>query len=220
MRGDGRDPRSKIFIDPSKQIRIASRLSALPILTLIGATVAVAMLGSRVLNEARSLDAEQLASLACAPILLPGRSFGILYVDTRQPEARFSDMHVRLLSVVAAIAAAALARAQHLEQVDRERRRLHTAELRHDLVGGSKAMRDVHEFVARAAPTVARATATASGSGAAAAWGRGSMGRCLIFFRRQRSRQRFTMVRTSQASPPASSPGRRPGLRAARRKVS
>lgn len=72
MRGAGRDPRSKIFIDPTKQVRTAARLSALPILTLVGATVAVALLGSRVLNEARSLEAEitSLFPLFLALVLL------------------------------------------------------------------------------------------------------------------------------------------------------
>ena len=72
MKGAARDQRSKLFIDPSKQLRIVSGLSTLPLVTLVGATVAVAMLGSRVLNEARSTDAEitSLFPLFLALVLL------------------------------------------------------------------------------------------------------------------------------------------------------
>ena len=72
MTGAPRDPRHKLLVDHGKQYRIMSGLSTLPLLTLIGATVAVALLGSRVLNEARSTDAEitSLLPLFLALILL------------------------------------------------------------------------------------------------------------------------------------------------------
>ena len=72
MTGAIRDPRRKLILDQGKQFRIMSGLATLPLLTLLGATVAVALLGSRVLNEARSTDAEitSLFPLFLALILL------------------------------------------------------------------------------------------------------------------------------------------------------
>jgi methyl-accepting chemotaxis protein len=99
MRGAGRDPRSKIFIDPTNQVRIASGLSALPVLTLIGATVAVALLGSRVLNEARSLDAEitSLFPLFLALVLLILSAGGLVALQAVRYSHRIAGPSYRLL---------------------------------------------------------------------------------------------------------------------------
>ena len=110
------------------------------------------------LRQARALELEgdlgrSLAAVACAPLLAGDRALGVLYADTSDPRARFSQVHGELLSAVAALAAAALENARHLEWVEGERLRLHASELQHDLVGESPAMRRVLDFLARAAPT-------------------------------------------------------------------
>ncbi len=99
MKGAVRDSRSKLFIDPTRQLRISTGLSALPILTLIGATVAVAMLGSRVLNEARSTDAEitSLFPLFLALVLLILSAGGMVALQALRYSHRIAGPSYRLL---------------------------------------------------------------------------------------------------------------------------
>ena len=104
-------------------------------------------------DRAESLHAAHIRSLVCAPLLLPDRPLGVLYVDTRNPSVRFSEDHLRLISTAAAIAAGALENARHVEWLEGENRRLRSAELDHDMVGKSPAMQAAFRFISRVAPT-------------------------------------------------------------------
>jgi Nif-specific regulatory protein len=110
------------------------------------------------LRQVRALELEgegarTLAAVACAPLLTGDRSLGVLYADTSDPRAQLSEVHGELLAAVAALAAAALENARHVEWLEGETERLYAAELEHDLVGESAAIRRVLDFLARAAPT-------------------------------------------------------------------
>ena len=118
----------------------------------------LAVLCNDVLNEqafdrAESLHSARIQSLICAPLLVPNQSLGVLYADTSNPAARFNQAHLKLMTAVAAIAAAAFDNAVHLEWLQGENQRLRAAEIEHNMVGDSRPMRVVYRFISRVAPT-------------------------------------------------------------------
>jgi transcriptional regulator with GAF, ATPase, and Fis domain len=127
--------------------------------TLIERVVAErsAVLGNDVLQPGawegvESVAAARLQSLAAVPLTGPDGTLGALYVDTRQPGARFDEGHLELLTAAAGIAAAALANVRHIEWLEGENRRIEAA-LESDMVGESPRMREVHRLLARVAAT-------------------------------------------------------------------
>src|SRR5262245_13630730 len=83
----------------------------------------IALLGNNVLESANfgpaeSLIASQVQSLLAAPLLVCERQLGVIYLETSEPQVRFDESHLQLLTALAGIAAVALEKAQYLEWVE------------------------------------------------------------------------------------------------------
>jgi Nif-specific regulatory protein len=93
------------------------------------------------------------SSLLCVPLTITGRSSGVLYLDTNEPDVHFDSDHLQLVSAVAAIAAVAIENARHIEWLESENTRLIAdAGIEHSMIGESVRMRQVYQFVAKVAP--------------------------------------------------------------------
>jgi Nif-specific regulatory protein len=93
------------------------------------------------------------SSLLCVPLTITGRSSGVLYLDTNEPDVHFDSDHLQLVSAVAAIAAVAIENARHIEWLESENTRLIAdAGIEHSMIGESVRMRRVYQFVAKVAP--------------------------------------------------------------------
>ncbi len=95
------------------------------------------------------------ASAACWPCRSKSSIaiLGVIYLDASNPEARFDENHLQLLTAIGSIAAAALDNARRMESLEQENRRLQDEiSLEHNMVGDSPRMRDVYQFIARVAP--------------------------------------------------------------------
>jgi Nif-specific regulatory protein len=104
--------------------------------------------------DAPSPVEKQTSSVLCVPLIMMGRTLGVIYLDTNEPEVRFGEDHLQLLSAIASISAVAIENARHFEWLESENQRLIAdAEIEHNMVGESKAMRQVYQFIARVAPT-------------------------------------------------------------------
>ena len=101
---------------------------------------------------AESLQSARVRSLITVPLTSPEGLLGLLYLDTREPDTRFDEDHLELLTAAGNIAGAALANVRHLEELREENRRLEAA-IPHEMVGESPRMREVYSFLARVAPT-------------------------------------------------------------------
>jgi Nif-specific regulatory protein len=105
-------------------------------------------------DVAESLISSQIRSLVCVPLVLLDRISGAIYLDTSSPADRFDNDHLQLLTAIAGIAAVALENAQHVEWLESENRRLQADnQLEHNMVGESRKMREVYQFISRVAPT-------------------------------------------------------------------
>jgi Nif-specific regulatory protein len=106
------------------------------------------------LSSAESIIASQIRSILCVPLVSFERLLGVIYLDGSAVSARFDKDHLELMTAVAGIAAVALDNARHVEWLESENRRLQAAvEADSSMVGESKRMKQVYQFLAKVAPT-------------------------------------------------------------------
>jgi transcriptional regulator with GAF, ATPase, and Fis domain len=104
---------------------------------------------------AESVTGAGVRALLAVPLIHQEKAFGLLYVDSRQVEPAFDEEHLQLLAAVGVLASGALTTALRYQQLERENRRLQSAEIGPGLVGESPGLRRVVELIAKVAPTPA-----------------------------------------------------------------
>jgi Nif-specific regulatory protein len=103
---------------------------------------------------AESVLASGVRAVLCVPLGAPGRVFGVLHLQTSEPEGRFDEDDLKLASAVGGIASVALENARHVAWLEGETKRLRQDPSPKDgIVGESAAMREVAALVAKVAPT-------------------------------------------------------------------
>jgi len=91
-------------------------------------------------------------SVLVAPLQVLDKLIGVIYLESAGK--RFDQGHLELLVGIAGMASGALDNARRLEWLEGENRRLRSEfNLEHNMVGGSPRMREVYQFIAKAAPT-------------------------------------------------------------------
>jgi transcriptional regulator with GAF, ATPase, and Fis domain len=96
--------------------------------------------------------AADVHSLLCVPLVNLDRSIGLIYLDTTNPEIRFAEDDLHLVTAIAGIATMAIESARQVEWLGSENRRLRAeVNLDHDMVGESPKMRDVYQLIERVA---------------------------------------------------------------------
>ena len=109
---------------------------------------------SEAFGAAESLIASRIQALLCVPLMLFDRTVGVIYLYASDPQTRFDQDHLQLLTAIAGIAAVALENARHFEWLESENRRLQQdIQVEHNMIGESARMRQVFQFIARVAPT-------------------------------------------------------------------
>jgi two-component system, NtrC family, response regulator HydG len=107
-------------------------------------------------GSASAADAGKPAvhSLMCVPLLNHDKAIGLIYLDTTNPTARFTNEDLQLVTAIAGIASMALESARQVEWLGSENQRLRAeVDLDHDMVGDSSAMREVYQLIERVAST-------------------------------------------------------------------
>jgi Nif-specific regulatory protein len=109
--------------------------------------------GTALLRDSESLRSSKVTAVLCVPLKVLDRTVGAIYLGSHDHAVQFDEGHLQLITAAAAIAAAALETARHIELIERENRRLQSEiRLEHNLIGESRAMRDVLQVIARVAP--------------------------------------------------------------------
>jgi Nif-specific regulatory protein len=104
-------------------------------------------------SDTASIVERRIRSVLAVPLEVFDRILGVIYLDASNPDARFDENHLQLLTAIGSIAAAALDNARRMESLEQENRRLQDEiSLEHNMVGDSPRMRDVYQFIARVAP--------------------------------------------------------------------
>ena len=100
-----------------------------------------------------SLIAAQSRSVLCVPLMMVDRALGVVYLDTDDPQAKFDENHLQLVTAIAAIAAVALENARHIEELQSENERLQRdANIEHSMVGESPLLQKVFQLISKVAP--------------------------------------------------------------------
>jgi len=106
-----------------------------------------------VLAGADNAVAQHIRSVLAVPLEVFEEVLGAIYLDASDPEVRFDEEHLQLLTAIGSIAAFALDNARRMEWLEEENRRLQSEmNLEHNMVGESPRMRDVFQFISRVAP--------------------------------------------------------------------
>ena len=106
------------------------------------------------LGAAKSLVESQISSLLCVPLMVFEKMLGVIYLDTSDAVIRFDESNLELLTATASIAAVSLEKAAHVERLEGENKRLRQElDIEHKMIGESQQMREVYQFIAKAAPT-------------------------------------------------------------------
>jgi transcriptional regulator with GAF, ATPase, and Fis domain len=110
------------------------------------------VLSDEAFQEADSLMAPKVGSVLAVPLAVQDKLLGVIYLDASSPGVRFDSDLLQLVSALGNIAALTIENARHLEWLGGENRRLHEElSIHHSMVGESKAMLDVYEFISRVA---------------------------------------------------------------------
>ncbi len=102
---------------------------------------------------ADSLIAARTSSLIAVPMGFQGKSVGLIYIDTQQPGSQLSEDDLQLVTAIGGMAAIGLQNARQMEWLEDENRRLRSEiNIQHDMIGEGPAMRQVYQFIQKAAP--------------------------------------------------------------------
>jgi transcriptional regulator with GAF, ATPase, and Fis domain len=109
-------------------------------------------IADRVIQERTAILSDSPQPVLVAPLLTPSKVTGLIYLDSAVN--RFDQEHLELLCGVAGMASGPLENERRMESLEAENRRLRSdINLEHNMVGESPRMREVYQFIAKAAPT-------------------------------------------------------------------
>ena len=102
--------------------------------------------------DTESVVSRHIRSVLAVPLEVFDRKLGVIYLDASDPEVRFDEDHLQLLTAIGSIAAFALDNARRMEWLEEENRRLQAEmNVEHNMVGESGRMREVYQFISRVA---------------------------------------------------------------------
>ena len=105
-------------------------------------------------TDSGDTEKREVRSLLCVPLVSPDKAIGLIYLDTANPEIRFSDSDLHLVTAIAGVTAMAIESARQVEWLGSENRRLRAeGNLSHDMVGESPRMREIYQLIERVACT-------------------------------------------------------------------
>jgi len=105
------------------------------------------------LADTESVAIRHIRGVLAVPLEVFDNVFGVIYLDATDPEVRFDEDHLQLLTAIGGIAALALENARRMEWLEQENRRLQAEmNLEHNMVGESPRMREIYQFITRVAP--------------------------------------------------------------------
>jgi Nif-specific regulatory protein len=97
-----------------------------------------------------NVDDPEVRCIVAVPLAVTGRVFGMIYLDSTHPDARFDEERLQFLTALSEIAAVAVDNARYVEMLIGENRRLREEiSVQHSMVGESPAMQHVYQFISR-----------------------------------------------------------------------
>jgi transcriptional regulator with GAF, ATPase, and Fis domain len=102
----------------------------------------------------RAASEKPSPAFLCAPVVSGDKAIGLIYLESGNPTAPFTEDDFQLLSAIAGLAAVGIENARQFENLGSENQRLRAeVGLTHDMVGRSAPMCQVYQFIERVSPT-------------------------------------------------------------------
>ena len=102
----------------------------------------------------KSLLTSGAKSVLAARLATATEIFGIIYLDTTNPNVQFDQEHLQLLTAIANLAAGALETARYVDGLSSDKKRLQEElDANHKMIGDSEPLRLVRERIVKIAPT-------------------------------------------------------------------
>ncbi len=106
------------------------------------------------LEANESLRRRKVQAVLAVPLLFFDKVTGVIYLETKESEAKFDDGHLQLMMGIAGMASIAIENAKQMEWLETENQRLRSdINIEHSMVGESPRMRGLYQFVAKVAQT-------------------------------------------------------------------
>ena len=104
--------------------------------------------------RSESLKALRVRSVVCVPLVASRKVIGAIYLDSSNPKSVFDEAHLQMMTAISGIVSLAFENVRHLEGLQQENQELRAqVGLDNNMLGVSPRMREVFEFIRRAAPT-------------------------------------------------------------------
>jgi transcriptional regulator with GAF, ATPase, and Fis domain len=137
---------------PGTPVRVSRTIVRRVLAERVALLVADVQADSR-LRDVKTLSLSRVHSVLCVPLLVGASIDGVIYLDAQNPQERFDQNHLELMTAVASIAGLALENVQLWDDLREENRRLRSEmNLEHNLVGSSPRMRELLDLIQRVAP--------------------------------------------------------------------
>jgi transcriptional regulator with GAF, ATPase, and Fis domain len=106
-----------------------------------------------VLENSESLIAKRVAALLCVPLVL-NEVQGLIYLDSCQPDTKFTENHLQQLTAISVLVSAALEQRLSIQALEKENARLQTElEIETNLIGVSQEINKVFQLIKKVSPT-------------------------------------------------------------------
>jgi Nif-specific regulatory protein len=105
------------------------------------------------LENAESLIVKRVASLLCVPLEID-ETRSLIYLDSCQPDATFTENHLQQLTAISVLVSAALEQRLSIQALEKENARLQTElEIETNLIGVSQEINKVFQLIKKVSPT-------------------------------------------------------------------
>ena len=110
-------------------------------------------LSDKNLEKTESLIASRITSLLCVPLKI-GESKGLIYLDTSDIDARFTENHLEQMTAVSFLVSAALENAESIADLRQENAILKDSlQIETNMIGESPSLKEVFRLISKVAPS-------------------------------------------------------------------
>lgn len=108
---------------------------------------------SAVSSTAATASQARITSVLAAPLMIAGKVYGVIYLDTTHPSEHFTSGDLEFITVISSYVALAAQLGRLVELQSENRTLRQAAAIQHEMIGNSPAMRKVYDRIAKIAPT-------------------------------------------------------------------
>lgn len=105
------------------------------------------------LAQSQTLTERDVHSVVCTPLIIAGQVIGAIYLDNSDPRFFFDELHLQVMTAIAAVASLAVENLRYTQGLKQENQQLRAQlDFDYNMLGSSPCMREVFKFIRQVAP--------------------------------------------------------------------